>query len=493
MRRSVLILFMLLPLCAYAGGNLSHNVDDSAWKVNWEASSRLAGSTGEYMPFWSRTGQDGILPVRSSGMLAAGADVSYKNPNGLFFEAGTNLVGVLSLKSPLNQRPVYGFVDRLYVSGGWKMLRMDVGMIHRRGDLGELSITGGDIMMSGNARNLPGINLSSDWIYFEKGHWVGIKGNLAHYHLFDKRSVMGAMIHDKSVAIKFALGRKVDLMAGFHHYAQWGGYSQKYGQQAQSFRDYIKIFFAMRGDSTDSVSDQLNAFGNHLGNEWARLVWRSTSFTMTFQYDKPFEDNSGMIFQNFPDGVWTLQFAFNNRKSLLTDITYEFINTTWQSGSMHDRPATEEEMAGQDPESSWYGKVVIGGMDNYFNNSPYSSGWTHHGRTIGLPLLTPGLPVEGVSPGIINSRVRGHHLALAGMVRQVVPYRLKATFTQNFGMYHKPFNPQTWQLSMALEADITKNATGLPVTFSAGLYGDVGKLYQNSVGLTFKVTYSGSR
>lgn len=46
---------------------------------------------------------------------------------------------------------------------------------------------------------------------------------------------------------------------------------------------------------------------------------------------------------------------------------------------------------------------------------------------------------------------------------------------------------------MALEADITKNATGLPVTFSAGLYGDVGKLYQNSVGLTFKVTYSGSR
>ena len=37
---------------------------------------------------------------------------------------------------------------------------------------------GSFIMMSGNARNLPGINLTTDWIYFEKGHWVGIKGNL---------------------------------------------------------------------------------------------------------------------------------------------------------------------------------------------------------------------------------------------------------------------------------------------------------------------------
>lgn len=489
---------LLFPLCAYAGGRQSrHDLNEKSgtfWTVDWAASSRLAGSTGTYMPFWARTGEDGILPVRSSGMLTAGADLSYKNPNGLFFETGTNLVGALALKSPLNQSPVYGFVDRLYVSGGWKMLRIDVGMRPRRGDLGELSVTGGDIMMSGNARNLPGINLTTDWIYFEKGHWVGIKGNFAHYHLFDKRKVMGAMVHDKSVAIKFALGRQVDLMAGFHHYAQWGGYSQTHGQQAQSFRDYAKILFAKRGDSSDSLSDQLNVFGNHLGQEWVRLVWRSTPFTMTFQYDKPFEDNSGMIFQNFPDGVWTLQFAFNNRNAFVTDLTYEFINTTWQSGAVHDRPATEEEMSKQDPSDPYYGKIVVGGRDNYFNNSPYSSGWTHYGRTIGLPLLTPSQPSEdGVSPGIFNTRVRGHHLALAGVVAQKVPYRFKATFTENFGTYFKPLPSTLWQLSMALEADITSQATSLPVTFSVGLYGDVGKMYQNSAGLTFRILYGGTR
>ena len=458
------------------------NADAEGWTVDWTASARLSGTTGEYMPFWARTGEDGILPVRSSGVLTAGADLGYKAVNGIFFESGANLAGALAQKSPLNSKPVYGLVDRLYLSAGWKMLRMDLGMKPRRGDLGALSVTGGDIMLSGNARNLPGVNLSSDWIYFEKGRWVGIKGNLAHYHLWDNRVVSGAMIHDKSIAVKFAFGQNVDLMAGFHHYAQWGGESQ-----AQSFRDYVKVFFARRGDAGDSVSDQLNVFGNHLGNEWARLVWRTKQFTMTFQYDKPFEDNSGMRLQNFPDGVWTLQFALSNRKAAVTDITYEFINTTWQSGNVHDRPATDEEMSRQDPSDPWYGRVVLGGMDNYFNNSPYGSGWTHYGRILGLPLLTPGISAEGISTGIINNRVRGHHLAVAGVIAHKVPYRFKSTFTENFGTYSRPLDSRPWQLSLALEADKAFK----DMTLSVGVYGDVGKLYQNGAGLTLKFACHG--
>ena len=465
----------------------SDNMQSTGWKVDWHASARMAGSIGEYMPFWARTGEDGILPVRSSGLITAGTDIVYNHQNGLFFEAGTNLAGALALKSPLNSKPVYGMVDRLYVSGGWKMLRADVGMLPRRGDLGGLSITGGDFLMSGNARNLPGVNLSADWIYFEKGHWVGIKGNLAHYHLFDNRVVKGAMIHNKSLAIKFALGRKVDLMAGFDHYAQWGGEGQ-----AVSFKDYMKIFFARRGDASDSWSDQNNVFGNHLGREWARLVWRADWFALTFQYDKPFEDNSGMIFQNFPDGVWTLQMALSDRKAWLTDITYEFINTTWQSGDRHDRPATEEEKAEQDPSSSFYGKIVLGGMDNYFNNGPYVSGWTHYGRMMGLPLMTTCLPgADGITRGIMNNRVRGHHIGIAGLVARKVPYRFKATFTENFGTYAIPLADVPWQLSLALEADITREFTSLPVSFSCGLYGDIGRLYPDTIGLTFRVSYSG--
>ena len=215
---------------------------------------------------------------------------------------------------------------------------------------------------------------------------------------------------------------------------------------------------------------------------------------MTLQYDKPFEDNSGMIFQNFPDGVWTLQFALNDRRAFVTDITYEFINTTWQSGDRHDRPATEEEKAKQDPSSAFYGKIVLGGCDNYFGNSPYASGWTHHGRTIGLPLILPAMPdTEGVVPSISNTRVRGHHLAICGIVARRVPYRFKVTYTDNFGTYFAPYASVPWQLSLALEADATRQVTSLPVAFSVGLYGDIGKLYPSSAGLTFRITYNGFR
>ena len=489
MKRLFCMLTLFLVSVSAVSAGLDMHADAAGWQVDWNASARMAGSTGRYMPFWARTGEYGILPLRSSGLLTAGADLSYAHHNGLFFEAGTNLAGALSQESPLNINPVYGLVDRLYVSGGWKMLRMDIGMRPRCGELGWQSVTGGDILMSGNARNLPGVNLSADWIYFERGHWVGIRGNLAHYHFFDNRTIMGAMMHNKSIDIKFALGRNVDLIAGFHHYAQWGGEGQ-----AVSFKDYVKIFFAKRGDASDSWSDQNNVFGNHLGREWARLVWRARPFTMTLQYDKPFEDNSGMIFQNFPDGVWTLQFALNDRRAFVTDITYEFINTTWQSGDRHDRPATEEEKAEQDPSSAFYGKIVLGGCDNYFGNSPYASGWTHHGRTIGLPLILPAMPdTGGVVPSISNTRVRGHHLAICGIVARKIPYRFKVTYTDNFGTYFSPYASVPWQLSLALEADATRQVTSLPVAFSVGLYGDIGKLYPSSAGLTFRITYNGFR
>ena len=484
MKKFILMVLMCLCTSAYA----------ERWQVDWSGSARLAGGTGQYMPFHARTGEDGILPVRSSGLLTAGADVEYHASNGLFFEAGTNLVGALALKSPLNPAPVYGFIDRLYVSGGWRMLHLDVGMKPRQRTLSDLSISGGDILYSRNARNLPGINAWSDWIYFEKGHWFGIKGNLAHYQYVDSRCVNNAFLHSKAVALKVRLGRKVDLTAGFDHYAQWGGYSETYGQQLQGFKDYVKVFFGMQGGSDALMTDQMNVFGNHLGREWGRLDWRADHFTLTFQYDKPFEDNSGMVFRNFPDGIWSLQFAFKDRDAFVTDVVYEFINTTWQSGSLHDRPATEEELSKQDPSDPYYGKIVMGGRDNYFNNFPYVSGWTGYGRMMGLPLILPALPGEdGKTRGIVNNRVRGHHLGISGVVAGAVPYRFKSTFTENFGTYGSPFADGTWQLSLALEAELNKELTRLPLQFSVGLYGDIGRMYQNSVGLTLRMNYSEKR
>ena len=218
---------------------------------------------------------------------------------------------------------------------------------------------------------------------------------------------------------------------------------------------------------------------------------------MTFQYDMPFEDNGGIKkLQTFPDGVWSLKFSFADRKAFVTDVVGEFITTTWQSGPVHDRPATEEEIKYQDPESPYYGRVVVGGLDNYFMNGTYQSGWTYYGRIIGLPLILANAPgKDGIVNGIASSRLRACHIGVSGNVLENVPYALKATYSSNWGRYHIKednfFYTKPWQLSLALELELGKDITNLPLALAVGAYGDIGKVYQDSVGLTVKITYSG--
>ena len=275
---------LVSTLCVLAAASMHAE----GWNVGWKAETDLLGGTGEYLPFWSRTGRSGIVPYSSSALVIAGTDVDYKAQNGLFFKAGASLVGRVASKNPVNPSRVNGIVERLYVSGGWKMLHLDVGMKPRENELGDLSISGGNILWSNNARNVPGINGWSDWIYFEKGHWFGFKGNIGHYQMIDNRYVDGTMLHNKSLSLKLAAGRKVDVIYGVDHWAQWGGTSPREGAQPVSFIDFLRIACVQAGGEDATASDQLNVLGNHLGREYWRVDWRASRFTMTFQYDMPF-------------------------------------------------------------------------------------------------------------------------------------------------------------------------------------------------------------
>ena len=478
------------------------SMNGQVWRLGVEASGHLNGGTGTYLPFWQRTYEGGIMPYSSSGVVTAGARVFYVDSKDFFFDAGTNLAGGLAYRNPVHGTKAYGMVDRLYVSGGWKMLHLDIGKKPRPRELGDLAITGGNLVISGYARNLPGINAWSDWIHVDKYHIFGIKGNFAHYQLNDLRHIKDAMVHNKSLAVKFGFRDIVTLEAGLDHWVQWGGVSPSLGQRPDSFKDLIRVMFGSNGGEDATLSDQLNALGNHLGREYARLSLNTLAFSLKAQYDMIYEDGKNLIqTQTFPDGVWSLALSLNRRKALVTDVIYEYIHTTWQSGDRHDRPATEEEMTKdygkyvywQDPEHYFYGKIVEGGLDNYFNHSEYRSGWTYHGTTIGLPVLLPWAPSEdGITYGIVNNRVRGHHFGIKGVVGKV-PYMFKTTYTSNWGRYSNgsssAFESRPKQLSLALEVNLGKQVTKLPVDFAVGAYCDYGKLYQNSVGLSLRVLY----
>ena len=293
-------------------------------------------------------------------------------------------------------------------------------------------------------------------------------------------------------------GGWVDFSAGLEHWAQWGGNSPAYGSQPISFGDYWRIFMAGKGGEDATRSDQINVLGNHLGKECLRLDWRHSAFTMTLQYDKPFEDGSGMKYKNAPDGIWSIQFLFKDREAFVTDLVMEYIQTSWQSGPEHDRPATDEERAEQAPDSPYLGIVVLGGCDNYFGHSQYISGWTYHNRIIGLPLILPAAPdAEGITRRIVSTRLKGCHLGLKGMFARKIPYSFKATYTTNYGVYKQNeasfFTSNPWQVSLAFEAGIGKAFAKLPIDLSLGVYGDIGKVYQNSVGFTLTISSAHSK
>ena len=142
-------------------------------------------------------------------------------------------------------------------------------------------------------------------------------------------------------------------------------------------------------------------------------------------------------------------------------------------------------MEKQDPNSHFYGRKILGGCDNYFNNGEYRSGWTLYERVIGSPFMTPGL--SGGITRIINNRVIAHHVGMKGMAWQTTPYKLMLSYSRNYGIYGSPMKKN--QFSGALE--VTLPFKNLPFTVETGIYGDLGDLFKDNFGFTIKLSRKG--
>lgn len=463
----------------------------SAGSVSWDVSMYGFGATESTLPFWAVTNRHGIIPDTHGGLLLGRADLKYAVKPALDIYSGLSLAGSYTGSG------MAGMVDELYFGIGWKNLRLDIGMKDRSQDLFHgLSLTGGDIIMTGNSRNFPGYNLSTSFINVPgtKGIFA-FKANFADYRMIDDRYAQGAMLHNQALSFKFAVHRRVDIILALEVWSQWAGVLPPSGSRTEplhqpcSFKDYLRVVFGQSGGSDATESDQINALGNHLGRELIRVDWKADDFTMIFQHDIPFEDGSGMGMQNFPDGVNTISFSFRDRDRWVTDLIYEFVFTKWQSGKSHDRPAHDDELQ-KNPDKLYY---VIGGNDNYFNNGEYRSGWTYYGRTIGLPLITPVAPdADGIVLGVNNNRLTAHHFGIGGKIARVLPYKFMATYSRNFGTYGRPFAKRLDQVSLALETTLPRLGKKVPLSLSLGLYGDFGELYPDNFGLTLRLSWSGN-
>ena len=473
-----------------------------------------AFSSGGQLPFWMTANQFGLMPESSGAFALARMGTGYDPSKTFQWRWGASMAANYS-NQPDGKMAV--IPDELYSSLKWKALSLDLGL--KRFDLdyygagtptmGSMSTTGGHIIWSGNARAIPGYsaNLAPVPVPFTKGY-VKFFGSFADYKTLDNRYMNGALIHRTMMGLDIKITERLDFHGVFDHYALWGGKSEK-ASMPVTLGNYFRVITARSASSTGSKSDQMNVIGDQRGGEIFRLNWRGNGWKLSAQHDIPYDDGSGMGFQNFPDGVNTIWFSFDDKNRWVTEVLYEYQYTMYQSGTRHARPTTDEEKQHLDPTDPYhYNTHIYGGCDNYFNNGGYKSGWTYYGHTIGNPLFVPkGTHADTWTGkqlvlGVENNRLKAHHFSIAGKLFKIAPYKLMLTYSRNYGIYTKQYKGESqfekdWgtvketplkQVSGAFVGEIPGLLKHFTVVY--GLYADRGELLPDSFGASLGLRYS---
>lgn len=439
----------------------------TAQTFQYQGEAGLLASARTALPFWFHANQRGRVDPSSTNRYAH-LRVAYRSsrPATVGYGFGTSTTARTSARSTL-------FFEELYAQVHVGAFQMHAGRKHEVFGTVDRTLSSGILVLSDNAVPVPKVALSTrrylDVPYTEG--FVQVRGYLAHGWMHDPRYVRHPYLHQKYVYVRFGRPERTTLHWGLIHNAMWGGSSSRAstGQLPQSLRDFVLVFRGGSGKEGAPYTEQINLLGNHVGMHDIALTVNLRGVQVLIYRQVLFEDESGMKMHNWPDGLLGLSIADEGSGRLVSRATYEFVHTKNQSGSLHPP-----------------------GRDNYFNNAVYRSGWTHYGRVLGTPLITPRKPDEDEAPADANNRLVGHHLGLAGRPSPAVAYRLLVTYTRNYGTYKTPFAPARTQLSMLLESHVTlSEAPRVELILGGGL--DRGRLYGDRAGFRLGLRYRGSR
>ena len=452
------------------------------------------GVTADRLPFWLHTNTFGKITNDTYlwGTVGVGTPFSKSNTRAFDYSFGFEGTGALGRKEHRI------FIDQIYGRVHWQNLILDLGIIKPEIVYDGLSSTNGDMLYSTNSRSMPGINLHTQdfikipWI----GKWLSFKFKYAEYIMSDNRYVDSPHLHNKLLAGKLTIIHGLSIEAGIEDYAQWGGKDPDNGKLKYSFKDYLDMVKIKSGGENATLSDQINKLGNHIGRHFAQINYECPKFKTTLFYNHIFADGSGMKYQNWPDGLYGLYFSRKENSRWFKSFVYEFYYTKNQSGPLHDRPATPEELAKQDTTSDFYGRIVLGGNDNYLNHGEYRSGWTLFGQTIGTPFFTPQSPVAGIVHGIYNNRFYAHHIGISGDLPLLnIQYKFFCSYSKNYGTYNTPFYNSEGhitsksQTSLRLKVVVPNDKLPFDTTLDFGY--DKGSLLKNNFGIMLSISKTG--
>lgn len=468
---------------------IAQTVPDSTSKpASYTAEVGGVISSTNRTPFWLRANQFGIVPLNgSSATLRLGTTYERPLKKGSKWAAGYGAYVVGNV----------GAINQVLVPEAYGRIRhgaLELWAGRRRQVIGltDTLLTSGSYSWSGNALPITRVQVGTTGfapIGFTKGI-LAINAFIAHGWFPATDSLHGSFLHQK--ALYGRIGKPswpVRLYGGMVHNVQWGGYSDfvfkrdvvtKDGKLPSSFKNYLELLLARQPESgaEDLASiDQLNQIGNHLGNIDVGIEVAGKHWSIMAYMQHPFEDKSGAIFMNLPDGLYGLRFINTNTASKpfvkILRATVEYLTTRNQSGPTHLRPDKR-----------------YGGADNYFNNYQYQDGWVAGDFVLGTPFITRWQdgrislfnPVFKLT--INNNAVNVAHVAFLSQFKNGLLVEGRASLSQNYGFIYHGFDKnikRVDQTSLLLKS-VLPLRTMANTSLTIALAMDRGDLYDNAFG-----------
>ncbi len=456
-------------------------------RVGWQAQLETGGwvAIEQAQPFWLRANQYGTIPLTTpAATLRAGVWKPYTQadttgtvlPRRFDWSAGLQVIGNAAASGQLVLAEIYGKVR-------WRAIEVAVGRWRQLTGLGDSTLSSGFINGSGNALPVPKIQLATLGyvpLGFTK-RYLAINASFVH-GWFTGAYIQGSYLHQKWVYLR--LGKPASqfkVYLGINHEVQWGGQADYLvgssvainGKLPSQLKYYPNVVLGTRPSSWQTGDytsfDGAYWFGNGLGSADVGIELATQTGTWLLYHQHIYDDLSGLLWQNAPDGLTGLSWHRNSGAATgwLNHIVVEFLSTMDQSGPTFDLPNSHYQ-----------------GDDNYFNHGQYREGWSYQGRTIGTPFIMPQSNVQTSAKGTVffpNNRVQMGYLGAGGQVGSALSWTFRLSCSRNYGTYSNPYPVPYNQLSaLASVQFVLPQLVKTQLTASLAL--DQGQLLPNTLG-----------
>lgn len=417
-------------------------------------------SSGRYAPFLLQSNRNGNI---SAAPHSANASVYIGKPatrphRWYDYDFGVEYTVRYDYHKKLNY-----YFNQLYAHTRLYIIDITAGITPYSQGPQDPELSSGGLLFSNNAMPMPRISIGIDeWRAFPGFYgFLEFKGGITHGWFIDNTGVRKSYLHHTFAGARVGGKLPFHLSYEFHHAAQWGGYSEQYGDLGNNFKAFGNALLAKSGGNM--ANDQLNAQGNHIGSQILTLELNGSTWTAKLYWQNLSEDGPIKFMtnsMNIYDGLWGFNLTLH-KWPFINGFTYEFLNTTDQSGPYHDKDG-----------------LVYGGNDSYFRNSVYINGWNYFMRTIETPYITSPLYNENGELMTLNNRVQMHFAGIKGDIYGY-RYRVMGSYCMNYGQYKAPLSNHNTALLLEVKKQF-KKAWGIEVglTFSA----DIGNQFGNSYG-----------